>query len=88
MPFLGFGILIALVLNTGYFVGGQPDAIAFFVGIYDVFDNIGLDRTEGAPALLLSIWLSAPLGIAIAEYFRTRSAPASIADERNVLVAS
>jgi len=50
-PFLGFGILIALVLNIGYFVRGQPAAIAFFIGIYDVFDNLGLDRTEGAPAL-------------------------------------
>jgi hypothetical protein len=50
-PFLGFGILIALVLNIGYFVRGQPAAIAYFIGIYDVFDNFGLDRTEGAPAL-------------------------------------
>ena len=45
-------------------------------------------RNWESVSLLLSIWLSAPLGIAIAEYFRTRSAPASIADERNVLVAS
>jgi len=50
-PFLAFGILIALVLNTGYFVRGQPASIASFIGIYDVFDNIGLGRTEGAPAL-------------------------------------
>lgn len=50
-PFLGFGILIAMVLNVGYFVRGQPAAIAYFISIYDVFDNIGLGRTEGAPAL-------------------------------------
>ncbi len=50
-PFLGFGLAIAVVLNVGYFVKGPPAAIAFFVGIYDVFDNIGLDRNEGAPAL-------------------------------------
>lgn len=50
-PFLGFGIALALVLNIGYFVNGQASSIAFFVGIYDVFDNIGLGRTEGADAL-------------------------------------
>ena len=50
-PFLLFGLAIMLVLNIGYFVKGQPDAIAFFIGIYDVFDNLGLGRTEGAPAL-------------------------------------
>ncbi len=50
-PFLGWGLAIALVLNVGYFVKGPPDAIAFFIGIYDVFDNVGLGRTEGAPAL-------------------------------------
>ncbi len=50
-PFLGFGVLIALALNVRYFVEGQPAAIAFFIGIYDVFDNVGLGRTEGAPAL-------------------------------------
>lgn len=50
-PFLVFGTLIALVLNIGYFVRGQPEAIAYFIGIYDVFDNLGLERSEGAPAL-------------------------------------
>ncbi|NNC81625.1 MAG: DUF2306 domain-containing protein [Acidimicrobiales bacterium] len=50
-PFLGFGVAIAIYLNTGYFVRGQPDAIASFIGIYDVFDNLGLARDEGAPAL-------------------------------------
>lgn len=50
-PFLVFGVAILLVLNVRYFIEGPPAAIAFFIGIYDVFDNIGLDRTEGAPAL-------------------------------------
>lgn len=50
-PFMGLGILIMLALNVGYFIRGPANAIAYFVGIYDVFDNIGLGRTEGAPAL-------------------------------------
>lgn len=50
-PFLAVGIAIALFLNIGYFVKGQASSIAYFVGIYDVFDNIGLGRTEGADAL-------------------------------------
>ena len=50
-PFFVFGLALALFLNVRYFIEGPPDAIAFFVGIYDVFDNIGLGRDEGAPAL-------------------------------------
>ncbi len=50
-PFAIFGTLIALSLNIRYFIEGPPAAIAFFISIYDVFDNVGLDRTEGAPAL-------------------------------------
>lgn len=46
--FAVFGIGIMLVLNIGYFVNGVPDSIAFFIGIYDVLDNLG---TTGAPAL-------------------------------------
>ncbi len=49
--FLGFGIVILLALNIRYFIEGPPAAIAYFIGIYDVFDNLGLGRTEGAPAL-------------------------------------
>lgn len=49
--FLGFGIAILLFLNVRYFIEGPPAAIAFFIGIYDVFDNLGLSREEGAPAL-------------------------------------
>lgn len=50
-PFLTFGIAILLFLNVRYFVAGIPSSISFFVGIYDVFDNLGLDGSEGAPAL-------------------------------------
>lgn len=49
--FLGFGVVILLFLNVRYFIEGPPAAIAFFIGIYDVFDNLGLGREEGAPAL-------------------------------------
>lgn len=50
-PFLGFGLLVALVLNVRYFIDGQADSIAFFIGIYDTFDNLGLASNESAPAL-------------------------------------
>lgn len=49
--FLAWGIVILLFLNIRYFIEGPPAAIAFFIGIYDVFDNLGLGREEGAPAL-------------------------------------
>jgi len=50
-PFLGFGIALLLVLNVRYLIDGAPDAIAFFIGIYDVLDNLGVADTEGAAAL-------------------------------------
>jgi len=50
-PFLGFGIALLLVLNVRYLINGAPNAIAFFVGIYDVLDNLGVAATEGAAAL-------------------------------------
>ncbi|MEL6984573.1 MAG: hypothetical protein AAFO29_19250, partial [Actinomycetota bacterium] len=50
-PFLWLGLGLLVVLNGRYFLEGPPDAIAFFVGIYDVFDNIGLGADEGAGAL-------------------------------------
>ncbi len=49
--FFGFGLALLLFLNLRYFVEGPPGAIAFFIGIYDVFDNIGLGQGETAPAL-------------------------------------
>ncbi len=50
-PFMIFGLIITSVVNLRYFVDGQAASIAFFIGIYDVFDNLGLGREEGAPAL-------------------------------------
>lgn len=49
--FLGFGVAILLFLNIRYLTTGSANGIANFIGIYDVFDNIGLGRNEGAPAL-------------------------------------
>lgn len=60
--FFGFGLVLLVFLNGRYFTEGPPGAIAFFIGIYDVFDNIGLGRGEGAPALatcadnVCSVW--------------------------------
>lgn len=45
------GIAILLFLNIGYLVNGITDSIAFFVSLYDVFDNLGLAAGETAPAL-------------------------------------
>ena len=50
-PTLVFGIVLLLVLNVRYLTDGAPDAIAFFVGIYDVLDNLGVTASEGAAAL-------------------------------------
>ncbi len=50
-PTLIFGLVLAVGLNVRYFIEGPPAAIAFFVGIYDAFDNVGLDQGEGANAL-------------------------------------
>ena len=40
--FIGFGIALMLVLNVRYLVEGAPAGIAFFIGIYDVLNNLGL----------------------------------------------
>jgi len=50
-PFLGFGVLLLLVLNVRYFIEGAPASIAFFIGIYDVLDNLGLSNSDSAAAL-------------------------------------
>ncbi|NQV20194.1 MAG: DUF2306 domain-containing protein [Rhodospirillales bacterium] len=50
-PTLVFGIALLLVLNVRYLTDGAPGAIAFFVGIYDVLDNLGVAASEGAAAL-------------------------------------
>lgn len=44
--FLGFGILLMLYLNLRYFIDGAPSSIAFFIGIYDVLDNVGLSSSD------------------------------------------
>jgi hypothetical protein len=49
--FIVFGLALMLALNVRYFVAGQPASIRFFLGIYDTFDNLGLPRNQGAPAL-------------------------------------
>lgn len=50
-PFLGFGILLLLLLNVRYFVDGMAGGISFFVGIYDVFDNLGVSSGDTPEAL-------------------------------------
>lgn len=51
-PTLIFGIAFLLVLNSRYLIDGPPAAIAFFIGIYDVLDNLGVTASEGAAALM------------------------------------
>ena len=48
--FFGFGIALLLVLNVRYFIEGATSSIAFFIGIYDLLDNLGV-RSDGAAAL-------------------------------------
>lgn len=50
-PFLIFGLGLLLFLNIRYLIEGIPDGIAFFIGIYDVLDNLGVDQSIGADAL-------------------------------------
>lgn len=50
-PFLGFGVALLLVLNVRYFIDGVGGSIAFFVGIYDVLDNLGTSETDVPAAL-------------------------------------
>lgn len=50
-PTLIFGVVFAIFLNLRYLVDGAPDSIAFFVSLYDLFDNLGLGTGETAPAL-------------------------------------
>ncbi|MGR8947674.1 MAG: DUF2306 domain-containing protein [Gammaproteobacteria bacterium] len=45
------GIALLLSLNIRYLIDGAPNGIAFFVSLYDVFDNLGLSAGETAPAL-------------------------------------
>ena len=50
-PFVVFGIVFLVLMNVRYLIEGAPAAIAFFIGIYDVLDNLGLRAGEGAEAL-------------------------------------
>ena len=50
--FAYMGVGLMLVLNVGYFVRGQGDAIAFFVSIYDLLDNLGVSSNGDLPAAL------------------------------------
>lgn len=52
-PFLGFGLVLLLFLNVRYFIEGATGSIAFFIGIYDVLDNLGASNTD-LPAALAS----------------------------------
>jgi len=47
-----FGVGLMLFLNIGYFARGQADAIAFFISIYDVLDNLGAGSGTDLPAAL------------------------------------
>jgi Predicted membrane protein (DUF2306) len=50
-PFVVFGVVFLVLMNVRYLIEGAPAAIAFFIGIYDVLDNLGLRTGEGAAAL-------------------------------------
>ena len=50
-PFIVFGVAFLLFMNVRYLIEGAPSAIAFFIGIYDVLDNLGLQPGQTAPAL-------------------------------------
>ncbi len=50
-PFFALGIALLLVLNVRYFVEGIPSSIAFFIGIYDVLNNLGLSNGDTADGL-------------------------------------
>ena len=42
----GFGLLLLLFLNVRYLIEGAPAGIAFFISLYDFFDNVGLSRSD------------------------------------------
>ncbi len=50
-PFFALGIALLLFLNGRYFIEGIPASIAFFIGIYDVGNNLGLADSETAGGL-------------------------------------
>ena len=46
-----FGLVILLFLNIRYLIEGAPAGIAFFISLYDFFDNLGLG-TRDVPAAM------------------------------------
>lgn len=46
-----FGVVLTVILNVRYLIEGSAEGIAFFVGLYDLFDNLGLGAGETASAL-------------------------------------
>ena len=42
----GFGLVLLLFLNVRYLIEGAPAGIAFFISLYDFFDNLGLSAGE------------------------------------------
>jgi hypothetical protein len=46
-----FGLLLLLFLNIRYLIEGAPSGIAFFVSLYDFFDNLGLSRGDAPLAM-------------------------------------
>ena len=49
--FLGFGVLLLMVLNVRYFIEGTGGGISFFIGIYDLLINLGLSDGDPAAAM-------------------------------------
>lgn len=50
-PFLIYGVVLLVLLNGRYAIDGAPNSIAFFVGIYDVLDNLFVSDISKAAAL-------------------------------------
>ena len=47
----GFGLVLLLFLNVRYLIEGAPAGIAFFISLYDFFDNLGLSAGEVPSAM-------------------------------------
>jgi len=48
---VGFGLVLLLFLNVRYVLEGAPAGIAFFISLYDFFDNLGLSASEVPAAM-------------------------------------
>ena len=42
----GFGLVLLLFLNVRYLIEGVPAGIAFFISLYDFFDNVASPREK------------------------------------------